>query len=217
MALNLNTKKLSTWIGGMALAVMAQGAWGAPVNLVGNGNFDQALINGWSTTTGTDATADIGDAEDSRSGPASSGSAAFLYTSSGDSLSQVTGVLDSLLTYDLRFFLKPSLLVGFVAEFRMLGAADVNLGLVNFAPIGGTEEIEGWVGYGGVFSHVGLRRVELTFSYSNPCTRSAGTCEVYLDDVSITARPANDVPEPGTLALVGLALAGAGYVRRRKA
>ncbi len=43
-----------------------------------------------------------------------------------------------------------------------------------------------------------------------------GTCNIFIDDVSVTLRQTqNDVPEPGTLLLVGVALAAGAAMRRK--
>jgi hypothetical protein len=37
-----------------------------------------------------------------------------------------------------------------------------------------------------------------------------------VDELSIAPQQVNDLPEPGTFALLGLGLAGLGFVRRQK-
>ena len=80
-------------------------------------------------------------------------------------------------------------------------AFDVQLTMVS---VGGD-----WVHYQGMFS--GVDEFTLVFSFTTPDSNDPDSA-VYLDGVSIT-----QVPEPGSLALVGLALAGIAVLRRRKA
>jgi len=66
----------------------------------------------------------------------------------------------------------------------------------------------GWTLFSGMFT-ASTELTRLMFTSVNPETETLGN---FLDEVSVIAR----VPEPGTLALLGLGLAGLGLSRRRK-
>jgi hypothetical protein len=62
------------------------------------------------------------------------------------------------------------------------------------------------------FSNVGAIRVMLGTSTASP---AANVANVFLDQLRIVGTPVGAVPEPATWGMVGLALVGAGFIRRK--
>ena len=205
--MKLKTNKLSAWLAALAFVVLAPMAQAVPI--VTNGEFDTDLSD-WSAA-GT-VGAPVHTASENRPG-GTGGAAEFGYTDEGLVLKQFIGSLNEL-QYTIDFYLKSLIaFVGFPSGFvpSVDGVLDVNgdpVALFSIAltanPVGGD-----WTHYYGTFS--GVDEFTLVFSFTTPDSND-DNFTVYLDGVSIT-----QVPEPGSLALVGLALAGIAVVRRRKA
>jgi hypothetical protein len=79
--------------------------------------------------------------------------------------------------------------------------ADLDMDIINF-------DTGVWTLFSGMFT-ASSESTRLMFTSINPDTETLGN---FLDNVSVVAK----VPEPGTLALLGLGLAGLGIARRRK-
>jgi hypothetical protein len=56
--------------------------------------------------------------------------------------------------------------------------------------------------------------IDIPLNLPGTCCETAGSYQVHVDFSQIT--PERSVPEPATLSLLGLGLAGAGFMRRRK-
>ncbi|MBU2955626.1 DUF642 domain-containing protein [Marinobacter sp. F3R08] len=82
-----------------------------------------------------------------------------------------------------------------------VAAGDLSLDIAN-------TSANDWTTYSGIFT-ASSETTRLLFTSVSPETNTFGN---FLDDVSVIAK----VPEPGSLALLGLGLAGLGLSRRRK-
>ena len=204
--MKLKTNKLSAWLAALAFVVLAPMAQAVPI--VTNGEFDTDLSD-WSAT-GTVGTPVYAASENRPGG--TGGAAEFGYTDEGLVLKQFIGSLNEL-QYTFDFYLKAVGVTGFFPdgfEATVGGAADNNGDPVAFGvPLTMVSVGGDWVHYQGMFS--GVDEFTLVFSFTTPDSND-DNFTVYLDGVSIT-----QVPEPGSLALVGLALAGIAVLRRRKA
>lgn len=204
--MKLKTNKLSAWLAALAFVVLAPMAQAVPI--VTNGEFDTDLSD-WSAT-GTVGTPVYAALENRPGG--TGGAAEFGYTDEGLVLKQFIGSLNEL-QYTFDFYLKAVGVTGFFPdgfEATVGGAADNNGDPVAFGVLLTMVSVgSDWLHYQGMFS--GVDEFTLVFSFTTPDSND-DNLTVYLDGVSIT-----QVPEPGSLALVGLALAGIAVVRRRKA
>ena len=204
--MKLKTNKLSAWLAALAFVVMAPMAQAA--QFVSNGEFKPSLNIDW--TTGG-----VVDSLENRPG-GDAGAAEFGYDGVGLVLSQGIFSLNELPS-TFEFYLKAfglSATSGYPDGFGVAAGAkldnngDPTAG--NFSLLTPTAVADGWVRYSGSFS--GVDSFTLFFTYTSPDIGD-GDLDVYLDGVSITQQ----VPEPGSLALMGLALASIAVVRRRKA
>ena len=214
--MKLKTNKLSAWLAALAFVVLAPMAQAAPLVLVVDGEF---LLDPNFASTGTwsrDGTPVDIDSANRPSGTAGTGSAHFLYASGRGGFPNVLTQPVSGLNeqpFDIEFFLMYKDLSGFTAMLTDVfdnTAGSDQLSDVNLLTSLGDESVgfSAWVRYYGQLN--GFADFTLSFSYTNPdLDKDFG---IFLDGVSIT-----QVPEPGSLALVGLALAGIAVVRRRKA
>ena len=214
--MKLETKKLSRWVAALAFAAMAPLAHAAP-NLVINPGFENQVgspfgFDNWTTTDG------LGNVSSSTE-PVHSGllSARFPYDTIGafDLVPTIIAqtpdlTLTSGTVYDVEFWL----------NFITLGDFSAKLDGQELITLltGDTPGAGGWAKYHGqLTASGGPGTLAFSWSGSDPnCTSSAngrGDCSIFLDDVSVSAA---QVPEPGTLLLVGAALAASAMVRRRK-
>jgi hypothetical protein len=88
-------------------------------------------------------------------------------------------------------------------------ANDLSLGWIDVTSVGRDQTLDGFLGYSSTDRFGGVRVFALQ---TNPPSPSAAS-SYRMTDVSIARA---EVPEPGTLALLGLGLAGLGFTRRRK-
>lgn len=210
--MKLKTNKLSAWLAALAFVVMAPMApMAQAAQFVTDGEFDDPNLGAWITGGATYS------ALENRPG-GTGGSAEFSYDQAKASLEQFIGSLNDLPS-TIEFYLK-SVAQGTAPFPDGFGVSyydglDLALNPV-LTPIGLSivgPVVDGWVHYSGVFS--GFEELVLLFTFTSPDPLGNDDLTVYLDGVSITQD--NRVPEPGTLALMGLALASIAVVRRRKA
>jgi PEP-CTERM motif len=112
--------------------------------------------------------------------------------------------------YDLEFFLRFGTLTTVDPTTALVKVFVNGSELTNI--VAGTPESDndgGWTPFTGQIGPVSNGWV-LSFTFTDP-----GNDDLFMDDVTLTARTGTGIPEPGSLLLVGVALASVALVRRR--
>ncbi len=221
--MKLAIRKLAMWIGAVSIAVLAPLA---QANLVSNGGFEDPLNPATDWTAG--ANTGISDTTVGSTDPnvvhAGTKSANFGLTDPSETTLGQTLTLVSGTTYTLDFWLRctdqvnarqPCGLGGFFdPDFFsvFLGATQVNFSIDGLDGAG-TNEFTHYVGDIVAGSNMLLEfRIGVGPLYPE---------QIYLDDVNFVEKVACNgancnVPEPGSLLLVGVALTAGAIVRRRR-
>lgn len=211
--MTFRTKTMVTWVGAVAFALLAQLAQAKPVipNLGVNGDFEHGSPpHNWGRTGNANGVNTV----------VHGGSNSFGFTPSGDAVTGSVSQSVSLLhfeDYALSFFLKGN------RSALSVSFGGVILPITQFSDDDEAAKDGDWYQYLGLIG--GSSGGEMLFSFSS----NIGGLPLYLDDVSISCVVSltgdctgvskdnnNDVPEPGSLLLVGAALASIAAVRRRK-
>ncbi len=205
-----NFRSIGTAVGLAALLIAPM----ASANLLTNGSFEKNLelnqaeggwgffepddVDGWSSTTNNIEiwesgfnrvpAADGNRFAELNAHPDTSGSAFTLFQ-------EFATVEDEI--YELSFAFRAR---NGQEKFNV-SVGSLNMDIVN-------NDTGNWTLFSGMFTALGANTT-LMFTSIDPDTETLGN---FLDNVSVIAK----VPEPGTLALLGLGLAGLGLSRRRK-
>jgi hypothetical protein len=216
-----SSKLLRSALVGAVLVVSAAGAQAATYSLH-NGLADMlANVQGMGPTTfGTGTFVGVGCAPGvACPAVAVNGLPGVSFATGGptSSVSYDGGLLNNLATGDYLEWTLATPQNGWGGTFRMalnnglafqvldLAEGSENLGWVDVTAFDYNQELDGFVGFSSTERFGGVR----VFQYSTPTGSS-----YRMTDVSIARA---EVPEPGSLALLGLGLAGLGFTRRRKA
>lgn len=186
-----------SWLAIVAAAVLLPLSVPAFSNVVVNGDFETSSLAPWSNGGAASQTSG------GRNGSANAVQFAGTDSTNGSGylFQTFAGLANG--TYDLQFWLNGTPPVGgFLVEKTVTGSA---FGIT----LTKDQEVDGWTPYFGSFDGDG--GFGLLFSVD-----STSPFNFKLDDVSLTLRSGNNVPEPGSLLLVGAALAGVAVARRRK-
>jgi len=197
------------WCVGVA-ALSIAGLGHSAVNLVTNGDFE-ANQSGW-TFSGIEV--DVGPG-----GITGQAAVAFPNTdTAGNSIRQTLN-LNASAQYILDFFVRGVGQGGVTFSFGGNPFAFFDLGDPDNHYIESDDPTAGWVHYSTTIEN--FAGGALVFAFTGP-----DFSEVYVDDVSLICsngasnlacrQQTTDVPEPGSLMLVGAALAGLGIARRRR-
>lgn len=190
----------------LAAALVAGAAHATPVNLITNGNFETGASTGWAASGNVNVTGAHNGPDYFGAGPLNGGALGYfaLAFNAGNSapdavVSQSFGTVTGQL-YELSF------------DFGVTWAGDQSLA-VNVA---GQDHVARSTST--AFDHFSYTFVATsdttTLTFGDLRTNNSFNQDGLLDNVSVTA--VASLPEPASLALVALALAGAVSVRRRR-
>ncbi len=217
--MKLAIRKLAMWIGAVSMAVLAPVAQASVVN----GGFESDLT-GWTNLGGSVIVSDTATGGIALGGFKSALFGTISYPDPNvplqmfDSLSQGLSGLDATATYDFGFWVRCDLVGG--APCGDTDVFDVYLGgvLINRDSLG--NSILDVVGSSNGFDHyLGTVKPGISGSAILDFQTNEYDNSVYLDDVLFELAACNpncNVPEPGTLLLVGAALTAGAIVRRRR-
>ena len=204
-------------VAGIALVALSVGA---QASLIVNGDFETGNLNGWTTYTTAGGTIGVPAVSAFDTSGAGASNAAMFNVGRvifGVGASQEGGGL-------FQSFMFGGGMVNIAADIAVLlngGGRNLEGGLFSLLLDGSVVDS---FDFGDVFLNVAERSTldyagllsagnhELRFEITRGFTTGDVSPFQYLDNVVVTG--GNQVPEPGTLALVGLALAGVGWARR---
>ena len=194
--MKLKISKLKIWMGAIAFSALAPLAH---AGFVADGTFELGShLNGWTSSPNPSTQTCFGVQPIGPSaGHSSNFSAHFGCEGGSATLSATLGI--SPFGYNVDYWV-------LLSNIGVGSSFSANLDTVG---PGILEIATGWTHFTGTW--LAANSGNLTFTLN----AGIGTSDVFLDDVRVVAKTST-VPEPGTLALVGLALAGVGVLRRRK-
>ena len=194
--MKLKISKLKIWMGAIAFSALAPLAH---AGFVADGTFESGShLNGWTSSPNSSTSTCLGVQPNGPfgGGHSSNFSAHFGCEGGSVTLSATLGI--SPFGYNVDYWV-------LLSNIGVGSSFSANLDTVGPGIPDGTI----WTHFTGTW--LAANSGNLTFTLT---AGSAGS-DVFLDDVRVVAKTST-VPEPGTLALVGLALAGVGVLRRRK-
>lgn len=188
-------------------ALSASLAQAAPVNLIQNGDFETGNLSGWSASGNVNAATGVGGNTYFGAGPFDGGALGFWAAAFNAGDTTPNGVISQTFTtvigqlYELSF------------DYGVTQGGNQSL----TASVAGQDHVASTTNTG--FDHFSYSFVatsdSTTLSFTDSPDNNTFSQDGLLDNVSVTAAAAT-VPEPASLALVGLAFAGVAATRRRR-